>query len=124
MKTKPSIINATIFSLLFSLAPLIAQTPAPTSPAKPSARPIPFHGVVAAVDQKNKTFTITGKEATRVFKVTEQTKILKGARTATMSDIVEHAEVSGAYWKNTDGTLEAKMVKLGPASKSAATPKT
>ena len=63
--------------------------------------------MVAAVDQKNKTFTITGKEATRVFKVTEETKILKGA-----------------YWKNADGTLEAKMVKLGPAPKSSATPKT
>ena len=78
--------------------------------------------MVAAVDQKNKTFTISGKEATRVFKVTEQTKILKGARTATMNDIVEHAEVSGAYWKNPDGSLEAKMIKLGPVTKPSPSP--
>ena len=104
--------------LLFSLS-IAAQTP---SPAKPGTRPIPFHGTVSAVDQKNKTFTISGKEATRVFKVTEKTSILKGARAATMNDIVENEEVSGAYWRNSDGTLEAKMVKLGPVEKKTVTP--
>ena len=38
---------------------------ASTSPGKPVNRPIPFHGMVSAVDQKNKTFTINGKGATR-----------------------------------------------------------
>ena len=126
MKSKSPWTIALVIPLLFSWS-LSAQTSSPATsqaPGKRAERPIPFHGIVAAVDQKNKTFTITGKEATRVFKVTEQTKILKGARTATMNDIVEHAEVSGAYWKNTDGALEAKMVKLGPGPKSAATPKT
>jgi hypothetical protein len=78
--------------------------------------------MVSAVDQKNKTFTISGKEATRAFKVTDKTNILKGARAGTMKDIVDNEEVSGAYWKNPDGTLEAKIVKLGPAEKKAATP--
>src|SRR5205814_8785806 len=63
----------------------------------------PFHGMVSAVDQKNKTFTISGKEATRVFKVTDKTSILKGAAAGTMKDIVDNEEVSGAYWKNPDG---------------------
>jgi hypothetical protein len=66
--------------------------------------------MVSAVDQKSKTFTISGKEATRVFKVTDKTSIMKGE------------EVSGAYWKNSDGTLEAKFVKLGPMEKKAASP--
>ena len=124
MKTKLSFVSAAIVPLLFAVTPVTAQTPAtPQAPGKRTDRPIPFHGMVAAVDQKNQTFTITGKEATRAFKVTEQTKILKGARTATMNDIVEHAEVSGAYWKNSDGSLEAKMVKLGPAPKPSTTPK-
>jgi hypothetical protein len=35
--------------------------------------------MVSAVDQKNKTFTISGKEATRVFKVTDKTSVMKGA---------------------------------------------
>jgi len=117
MKTRLSFVAVVPF--LFSVTPLIAQTPGMSqAQGKRADRPIPFHGMVAAVDQNNKTFTITGKEATRVFKVTDQTKILKGARTATMNDIIEHAEVSGAYWKNADGTLEAKMVKVGPPPKS------
>lgn len=120
MKSKSPWTIALVIPLLFSWS-LAAQTSSPAkaqAPGKRAERPIPFHGTVAAVDQKNKTFTITGKEAKRVFKVTEQTKILKGARNATMNDIVEHAEVSGAYWKNPDGTLETKMVKLGPAPKT------
>ena len=78
--------------------------------------------MVSAVDQINKTFTISGKEATRVFKVTDKTSIMKGAAAVTMKDIVDNEEVSGAYWKNPDGTLEAKFVKLGPVEKKAATP--
>ncbi len=78
--------------------------------------------MVSAVDQTKKTFTISGKEATRVFKVTKKTKILKGAATATMKDIVDNEEASGAYWKNPDGTLEAKMVKLGPMEKKTSSP--
>ena len=78
--------------------------------------------MVSAVDQTSKTFTISGKEATRVFKVTDKTSILKGAAAGTMKDIVDNEEVSGAYWKNADGTLEAKVVKIGPMEKKTATP--
>jgi len=31
-----------------------------------------------------------------------------------MKDIAENEEVSGSYWKNTDGSLEAKTLKIGP----------
>ena len=78
--------------------------------------------MVSAVDQTNKTFTISGKGATRVFKVTDKTAITKGAGNAKFTDIVDNQEVSGAYWKNVDGTLEAKMVKLGPTEKKSASP--
>jgi len=129
MKSKSPWIHALVIPLLVSPL-LMAQTASPersTSAEKTGNRPIPFHGMVSAVDQTKKTFTISGKEATRVFKVTEKTKILKGAAAATMKDIVENEEASGAYWKNADGTLEAKMVKLGPEKKTApqssATPK-
>jgi hypothetical protein len=131
MKSKVSFIAAAVTApLLFSLS-LVAQTitksssaspAASASPAKQAIRPIPFHGMVSAVDQKNKTFTISGKEATRVFKVTDKTNIMKGAGTGTMKDIVDNEEVSGAYWKNLDGTLEAKFVKLGPTEKKTASP--
>jgi len=129
MRSKISLAAAIVASLVFPLA-LDAQTaksssssPAPSaSPGKPSTRPIPFHGMVSAVDQKNKTFTISGKEATRVFKVTDKTSIMKGAASGTMKDIVDNEEVSGAYWKNPDGNLEAKFVKLGPMEKKTPTP--
>ena len=120
MKSKTHLIAAAI-SLVFSLS-LPAQTTPSPSPGTQSPRPIPFHGMVSAVDQKNKTFTISGKEATRVFKVTDKTSIIKGGAAGTMKDIVDNEEVSGAYWKNPDGTLEAKFVKLGPVEKKAATP--
>ena len=125
MKSKIFLISAVVIASLLLSLPLSAQTPSPvgsTSPAKQTNRPIPFHGMVSGVDQKNKTFTISGKEATRVFKVTDKTSIMKGAAAGTMKDIVDNEEVSGAYWKNPDGTLEAKFVKLGPMEKKAATP--
>jgi hypothetical protein len=31
-----------------------------------------------------------------------------------MRDVVANEEARGSYWKVTDGTLEAKTVKLGP----------
>jgi hypothetical protein len=133
MKSNTYLIAAAgIAPLLFSFS-LAAQTttkassPAPsggasTSPSEQANRPIPFHGMVSAVDQKNKTFTISGKEATRVFKITDKTNIMKGGSAGTMKDIVDNEEVSGAYWQNPDGTLEAKIVKLGPMEKKRASP--
>ncbi len=78
------------------------------------ARAIPFHGMISAVDQKAKTFTIAGKEKSRVFKITDKSVITKAGAAATMKDAVVNEEVRGSYWKVTDGTLEAKSVKLGP----------
>jgi hypothetical protein len=56
------------------------------------------------------------------FKVTNKTVITKGAGAAKSTDIADNQEVSGAYWKNADGSLEAKLVKLGPPEKKSATP--
>ena len=78
--------------------------------------------MVSGVDQKNKSFTISGKGATRVFKVTSKTQILKGAATAAMKDIIDNEEVSGSYWRNVDGSFEAKVIKLGPMEKKPTGP--
>ncbi len=77
-------------------------------------RSIPFRGKVASVDASAKTFSIAGKETTRVIKITDQTKITKQGADATMKDIVADEEVRGSYWKKEDGSLEARSVKLGP----------
>lgn len=110
-----------------SLSAPVSPSPTPSavasdSPAKQTNRPIPFHGMVSGVDQNAKTFTISGKGAARVFKITDRTIITKGAANATMKDIVDNEEVSGAYWKTADGSLEAKMVRLGPMEKPKPTP--
>jgi hypothetical protein len=101
-----------------STSPKTAASPA-ASPAKQSTRPFPFHGMISAVDQNAKTFTITGKKESRVFKITDKTSISKNGKAATMKDITENEEASGSYWKNADGTLEAKTVKLGPMGAGA-----
>jgi hypothetical protein len=114
-----------------------SPTPAPSASASPSPsaktttatttekapRAIPFRGKISAVDQKAKTFTIAGKEKSRVFKITNRTMLTKAGTTATMKDVAVNEEVRGSYWKTADGSLEAKTVKLGPmteAEKAAA----
>ncbi len=96
-----------------SATPSASASPA-ASPAKQAARSIPFHGMISAVDQSAKTFTITGKKQSRVFKVTDKTTVAKNGKTVSMRDITENEEASGSYWKNADGMLEAKIVRLGP----------
>ena len=88
--------------------------------------------MVSAVDHKASTFTIAGKESSRVFKVTNKTAITKAGQPAKIADITENIEVRGSYWKAADGSLEAKTVKVGPmgpgekttdkAKKTAASP--
>lgn len=96
-------------------SPAAKTSPAPAvSPAAKTERPIPYHGKISAVDAKAKTFTIAGKEKSRVFKITATTAIWKTGVAATMKDVVVNEDVRGSYWKAADGSLEAKSVKLGP----------
>lgn len=97
-------------------SPSPAVSPETSATSTTKVRPIPFHGMISAVDQTAKTFTIAGKEKSRVFKVGDKTVITKAGQTATVKEIRENVEVSGTYEKNTDGALEAKNVKLGPMS--------
>jgi hypothetical protein len=110
-------------SPMASASPKTKASPTPKTTSSPAAntttdvakaRAIPFHGMISAADQKAKTFTIAGKEHSRVFKVTDKTVITKAGAPATMKDVVANEEARGSYWKVSDGTLEAKTVKLGP----------
>lgn len=104
-----------------SPSPSPSASPAAKTAGKQSTRPVPFHGMISAVDQKAKTFTIAGKEKSRVFKVTDKTVITRAGSAAAIKDIAENEEVKGSYWQNADGSLEAKTVNLGPAAKKTAT---
>ena len=103
-----------------SSSPAASPKTAAASPARQSIRPALFHGMISAVDQDAKTFTLAGKKQSRVFKVTDKTSITKAGKPATMTDVTENEEASGSYWKNADGTLEAKMLRLGPTGKTKA----
>ena len=79
--------------------------------------------MISGVDQAAKTFTTTSKENSRVFKITDKTRITKAGKTATIAEITANQEVSGSYWQRADGSLEAKNVKLGPAKSKIASPR-
>jgi hypothetical protein len=107
-----------------SSAPSIATAVAVSTKAAPPAvkssteRAVPFHGVISAADEKARTFTITGKEKSRVFKITDKTVLTKAGVAATMKDVTVNEEVRGSYWKAADGSLEARTVKLGPRTEA------
>ena len=146
MNTKLKILTACTAAIVYG-APMaaFAASPTPAASVKTSSkskatpaekatadeatttkvRAIPFHGTVATVEQAAKTFTIAGKEKSRVFKVTDATVITKGGAPATFADLAANEQVRGNYVKATDGTLEARTVKVGPktdAEKAEAKP--
>lgn len=142
MNTKFKIITACSAALVycapvtaFAASPTPAATPKSSLAAKPTpaakatpadkttaadkttttkTKALPFHGTVSTVEHTAKTFTIAGKEKSRIFKVTDATVITKGGAPATMTDIVVNEQVRGSYVKAADGSLEARTVKVGP----------
>lgn len=105
-----------------SPSPDAESSEAPTSDTSAGAsgkmRPTPFRGMIASVDDKAKTFTIAGKDTSRVLKITDKTIITKAGQPATMKEVVANEEVRGAYYKMSDGSMEAKFVKLGPMTEA------
>ncbi len=93
-----------------------AASSAEASPAK--MRATAFKGMIASVDDKAKTFTIAGKETSHSLKITDKTIITKGGQPATMKEVVSNEEVRGSYYKMPDGSMEAKIVKLGPLTEA------
>ena len=84
-----------------------------TTSTAPAGRAIPLRGLASAVDSSAKTFTIASASSSRVFKVTNNTKVTRGSADATFADLKDGEYVTGSYWKHDDGTLEMKSLKLG-----------
>jgi hypothetical protein len=82
---------------------------------------VPYHGIISGVDKNASTFTIEGRGKSRVLRIIDGTPITKNGETATINDIAKDDEVSGSYLKDSDGTLLARTVKIGPV-KHKATP--
>lgn len=70
---------------------------------------VPMHGKVAAVDAAAGTITV-GK---MTINITSATKIHKGGKPATISDINVGDRVAGAYKKDESGKLNATMIRVG-----------
>ena len=95
-----------------------STTSAGDSSVSGKMRATPFRGMIASVDDKAKTFTIAGKDTSRVLKITDKTIITKAGQPATMKEVVANEEVRGSYYKMPDGSMEAKFVKLGPLTEA------
>src|SRR5262249_55009548 len=96
-----------------------------TPPTGPRARQgskgllVTYHGIIYAVNKNAKTFTIEGKRDSHVLNMIDGTSIRKGGETVTIDDINKDDEVSGSYLKDTDGTLVARTIKIGPVKRKA-----
>ena len=75
---------------------------------------LPFHGKIAAVDKKAKTFTV----GERTFQITSETRLSKGGKPATLDDVTVGEEVGGSYEKADDGKLIVKMARTGPKAEN------
>lgn len=126
MKKSHFITGACIAALAFSgtLSAASKKSPSPAPAASPSAsaaaspaakapRAIPFRGTASSVEHSAKTFTIVGKETSRVFKATDKTTVTKAGAAAAFADLADNDAVTGSYWKQEDGTLELKSLKIG-----------
>jgi hypothetical protein len=97
-------------------SPTPIASPAASPSREPATHPQPFRGKISAVDQKAKTFTVAPMIkgwGSLPLKVTDSTKIVKAGAPGTMADIVQNEQARGTYLQRSDGTLEARTVRIG-----------
>ena len=89
----------------------------PDAPAKPEkkAKALPFRGTVASVDKVAKSVTLEGKEKTRTFQITSETKIHgKDKKPATLNDVTVGDHVGGSSRETADGKMELVTLNVLP----------
>ena len=124
MKNNIKLSLITIAALAIAAMPLHAAD----KPEKAEAKPKKEAGAAAATNP-NRTIPFRGKLAAktdssitvgaRTFEVTSETKIMKDGKAATLADAVVGEAVAGAY-RDQDGKLIAKSIRLGPKPEAAA----
>lgn len=92
--------------------PLAGAAVAATT-VKRSERPIGFHGTVASVTG-NKVILSSKSGEGRHLIIGKETKLLRAGLPAGTAAIVPGEMIRGSYWKNANGVLEAKTIKIGP----------
>jgi Cu/Ag efflux protein CusF len=88
------------------------KKPAAADASKDSNRAIPFSGTINSIDKAAKTINI-GKTKKKDIQITDQTKIKKDGKPATLDDAKVGDEVGGSYRDN-GGKLEAGSLRIGP----------
>jgi hypothetical protein len=82
------------------------------APAKPAKEK--FSGTVSAVDANAKTFTI----GDQTFTVTDDSKISRNGKEATLADVVVGDPAKGSYTMGADGKRDVTKVGFGKKSGS------
>jgi hypothetical protein len=92
--------------------PCPAADNAPESREKKTVktRSMPIHGKLAAVDKQAKTITV----GESVLWITDETKIFKDGKPATLDDAVKGEPVVATYRAGADKKREAMMIRFGP----------
>jgi hypothetical protein len=83
------------------------EKPAGTPAAQ---RSIPFHGKIDSLDAAAKSI----KVGTRVFLISDTTKITKSGKAITIEEAKVGEEVGGAYRDGGAGKLELTSLRVGP----------
>ncbi len=83
---------------------------------KKKAKGMPFNGKISAIDKPSKTVTLEGKEKSRTFQITSETKITKDKKPATLEDVIIGERVGGYARESTDGKLEVVTLNVLPSA--------
>ncbi|MBN8247071.1 MAG: hypothetical protein J0L84_06465 [Verrucomicrobia bacterium] len=97
--------------MLLSLSPTLtrAEDGAATSSSSESSRKeapkggFPFRGQVGSVDASARTVTLAGKKRDRVLHVTDQTRIERDGKSASLADIRPGDQARGSLMKDAEG---------------------
>jgi len=104
-----AVLTALAAVAVLSLPPAVARAedgaPA-TAESRPKESPkggFPFRGQVGSVDAAARTVTLAGKKRDRVLHVTDQTRIERDGKAASLADIRPGDQARGSLMKDAEG---------------------
>ena len=115
--------SAVLAAVLMTLPSYVRAADQPADAPKTEKKPrlMPFNGKVGAVDKAAKTVTLEGREKTRVFQITSETKIRKDRKPATLDDVQVGERVGGAARESAEGKMEVVTLNVGLPGRAART---
>ncbi len=76
-------------------------------------RTIPFNGKLVSVNAQEMIFKLRGKEKSRIFHVSAETRIMKEGQRATLADMGDGDMVGGSAIQRVDGDFDAVSIRIG-----------